>query len=65
MSHLSLGHHVRLSKNYNERCQPAQHKTTNGLIYGWERFKNFCCLGASNMKASTGVVNINYCDDKG
>jgi hypothetical protein len=37
----------------------------NRLIYGWESFKNFCCLKASNMRASTGVVSINYVDEKG
>lgn len=37
----------------------------NRLIYGWESFKNFCCLRPPTLRAATGVLSINYRDEKG
>ncbi len=30
-----------------------------------ERFKKFCCIGETNLKSSTGIVNISLIDENG
>lgn len=34
-------------------------------MYSFEGFKKFCCVGDADMRESTGVVKVDFVDDKG
>jgi hypothetical protein len=34
------------------------------MKFGFDGFKKFCCVGNQSMKASTGIVNISFKDEK-
>jgi len=65
MSHLSLGRHVAVSRRYQQQKGPTESMGKNEMVYRWQKMKSFCCLGPTNMLASTGVVNISFRDDRG
>lgn len=64
LSNLSIGYHPHLLLNYGQK----KSKTANffdKLIYSVQGMKKFCCVGNYDMRETTGVVKIDFVDDKG
>jgi len=37
----------------------------NKIKYSFKGMKMFCCVGSPSMKSSTGIVKMDFVDDKG
>lgn len=37
----------------------------NKLKYSLEGLKKFCCVGSPSLRESTGIVKMNFMDEKG
>lgn len=61
---MSVGFHPQLLIDYEQR-KSKKSSLLNKFIYSFQGFKKFCCVGESGMREATGVVKIEFEDEKG
>lgn len=64
MSNLSIGYHPQLLLNYEKRKSKGP-SMFNKFMYSFQGMKKFCCVGNYSMKESTGLIKIDFADEKG
>lgn len=65
ISNLSVGYHPHLLLDYEQRKTSKQSSFFNRLVYSFQGLKKFCCVGNHDMREATGIVKIDYVDEKG
>jgi hypothetical protein len=64
LSNLSLGYHPQMLMSYESK-KSKKSSFFNKILYSLEGIKKFCCVGSPTMKSSTGIVKVDFCDEKG
>lgn len=65
MSNLSVGYHPQLLGDFQKDKSNRNPSLLNRFSFSMKGIKNFCCVGNSDMKSNTGIMKVDFSDEKG